>query len=174
MAIVCADSGLVNLDKATPTNYQLVFPLIPTESTISAINPLTLNIFSTVLPGISFSEELLSWQSNQTKRAQPPLLYEQWMVNFVVDSKFENWRILTVWMQYINNNKDKIAEYHKEYSVDASLVITDNYRNPVITVTFKSIWPITLGEVSLSQREGDVQIESTANFIYDYFDITEY
>jgi len=173
MGIVCAESGLVNLDKASPTNYQLVFPLIPTEETISAINPLTLNIFSTVLPGVSFSEEPLSWQSNQTKRAQPPLIYDQWMINFVVDSLFENWKILTTWMQYINDNNDKIAEYHKEYSVDASLVITDNYREPILAVTFKSIWPITLGEVTLSQREGDVQIESSANFIYDYFDIQE-
>ena len=173
MALICADSGLVNLDKATPTNYQLVFPLIPTESTITAMNPLTLNIFSTVLPGISFSEEDLNWQSNKTKRALSPLMYEQWMVNFVVDSQFENWQILAVWMQFINDNKDKIAELHKEYSVDASLAITDNYRQTIMAVTFKSIWPITLGEVTLSQREGDVQIESSANFNYDYFDIQQ-
>lgn len=173
MAIVCADSGLVNLDKATPTNYQLVFPVIPTEDNINALNPLTLNIFSTVLPGVSFSEDVLSWQSNRTKRATPPLEYENWLVNFVVDSQFENWRVLATWMKYINNNNDKIAEEHRNYSVDASFVITDNYRVPILTVTFKSVWPISLGQVTLSQREGDVQIESEANFVYDYFDIEE-
>jgi hypothetical protein len=173
MALICAESGLVNLDKATPTNYQLVFPVVPTETTISAMNPLTLNIFSTVLPGVSFGETEFNWESNKTKRATAPMMYENWNVNFVVDSLFENWRVLLNWMKFINNNNDKIAELHKEYSVDASFIITDNYRSPILNVTFRSVWPISVGAVNLSQREGDVQIESQADFVYDYFDIEE-
>ena len=173
MALVCADSGLVNLGKATPTNYQLIFPKIPTEESISAANPLLLNIFSTVIPSLSIVEEDLRWQGNRTKRALIPLVFEQWSVNFVVDSLFENWHIIFKWMEYINNNNDKIAEFHKNYSVDASLAITDNYRQGVLGIRFVSVWPTTLGEVNLSQREGDVQIESSIGFNYDYFVVEE-
>ena len=89
MPLVCADSGLVNLGKATPSNYELIIPKIPTETTISAINPLILNIFSTVIPSVSIAEEVLSYQAAQTKRAQGPLVYEQMSVSFVVDSLYK-------------------------------------------------------------------------------------
>ena len=74
-------------------------------------------------------------------------------------------------MSYINNNKDKIAELHSNYGVDASLVTTTNYRVPVLELRFIDIWPSTLGEVSFSTREGDIQLESTVNFTYDYFEV---
>lgn len=169
MALVCAESGLVNLDKATPSNYQLLFAKIPTEPSITSANPLILNIFSTVIPGISLAEEELSYQTNKTKHALGPLVYEQWMVSFVVDSLFYNWQTITNWMKFYNDNYEKVAELHKIYSVDASLVITDNYRKNIMALRFVDIWPLSLGEVSLSQREGDTQIECTANFSYDYF-----
>jgi hypothetical protein len=99
--------------------------------------------------------------------------FDPWLVSFIVDSKLYNWKLLFKWMAFINNNKDKIAELHKNYSVDCSLVVTDNYSNVVLEVIFVSIWPSTLGEVSFSQREGDIQLESTINFNYDYFQVRE-
>ena len=169
MPLVCADSGLVNLGKATPSNYELIIPKIPTETTISAINPLILNIFSTVIPSVSIAEEVLSYQAAQTKRAQGPLVYEQMSVSFVVDSLFADWKILVNWLKYINDNSEKMAELHKQYSVDATLAITDNYRKPLMAIRFVSLWPITVAEVGLSQREGESQLECSATFNYDYF-----
>lgn len=173
MPLICADSGLVNLGKATPSNYELIIPKIPTENTISALNPLILNIFSTIVPGVSIAEEILNYQAAQTKRAQGPLVYEQLTVSFVVDSLFANWKLLTEWLKYINDNSEKMAELHKNYSVDATLAITDNYRQPVMAIRFVSIWPITVAEIGLSQREGDTQLECSATFNYDYFLIEE-
>jgi hypothetical protein len=49
------------------------------------------------------------------------------------------------------------------------MIVIDNYGNSVLEVIFVSIWPSILGEVSFSQREGDVLLESTINFNYDYF-----
>jgi len=173
MPLVCAESGLVNLGKATPSNYELIIPKIPTETTISAINPLILNIFSTVIPGVSIAEELLSYQAAQTKRAQGPLVYEQLSIGFVVDSLFADWKVLMNWLKFINDNSEKMAELHKEYSVDATLAITDNYRKPLMAIRFVSVWPITIAEVGLSQREGESQLECSATFNYDYFLIEE-
>ena len=171
MTITCGQSGLTNLDKATPTNFQLIFPKLPTEESISANNPFTMNIFSAVIPSLSMAEEELRWQSNKTKHALVPLEYDSWLVSYVVDSNLANWKLLYDWMEFINNNNDKIAELHSVYGVDASLVTTTNYRVPVLELRFIDIWPSTLGEVSFSTREGDVQLESTVNFTYDYFKV---
>jgi len=171
MTITCGQSGLTNLDKATPTNFQLIFPKLPTEETISANNPFVMNIFSAVIPSLSMAEEELRWQSNKTKHALVPLEYDSWLVSYVVDSQLANWKLLYDWMSFINNNNDKIAELHSVYGVDASLVTTNNYRTPVLELRFIDIWPSTLGEVSFSTREGDVQLESTVNFTYDYFEV---
>lgn len=173
MTIVCNSSNLNNIDKATPTNYQLVFPLIPTEKTIGANNPFVMNIHSAILPSVSIATEELRWQGNKTRHGMIPMEFDPWLVSFVVDSQLANWKLLFNWMEQINNNNDKIAERHKKYSVDCSLVVTDNYAISVLEVIFVSVWPSVLGEVSFSQREGDVILESTINFNYDYFYVKE-
>ena len=171
--ITCNSSNLQNMDKATPTNYRLIFPLIPTETSISANNPFVMNIFSAILPSVSMATEDLHWQGNKTKRGMIPMEFDVWLVSFVVDSRLENWKLLFEWMGYINNNKDKIAEEHRRYGVDAGLVVTDNFQNVVMEIQFVDIWPSMIGEVSFSQREGDVLLESTVNFNYDYFQIRQ-
>lgn len=171
--IACGASNLTNISKATPTNFSLIFPKIPTESTISANNPFVLNIFGVIIPAVSIAEEELSWQSNKTKHSLIPTVYDPLLINYMVDSNFENWKLLYNWMNYINNNFDKIAEYHNNYSIDATLVIKDNFMSNIMELIFKSIWPSTLGEIQFSYREGDIQIESTINFTYDYFTINE-
>lgn len=175
MAITCVGSNLgsSNIDKASPTSYQLIFPLIPTETSIGANNPFILNIHSVILPSVSIATDEHRWQGNKTRRGLTPAEFDQWLVSFVVDSQFANWKLLFTWMSYINNNYDKIAEEHKNYGVDCSLIITDNYATSVLEVVFIDVWPSTLGEVSFSQREGDIILESTINFNYDYFYVRE-
>ena len=171
--ITCNSSNLNNIDKATPTNYQLIFPKIPTENNIGANNPFVMNIHSAILPSVSIATEELRWQGNKTKPGLIPMEFDPWLVSFIVDSRLANWKLLFNWMSFINNNNNKIADRHKNYSVDCSLVVTDNYANTVLEVIFVNIWPTILGEVSFSQREGDVQLESTINFNYDYFYIRD-
>lgn len=42
-----------NLSKSTATNFNLIFPKIPTESTVEATNQITLNIYETVVPSLT-------------------------------------------------------------------------------------------------------------------------
>jgi hypothetical protein len=173
MGIVCTTSNLNSFDKATPTNYQLIFPLIPTESSISANNPFVMNIHSAVIPSLSIAVNEMFWQGNKVRYDLNPIEFDPWLVSFVVDAQLLNWSLLFRWMSFINNNWNKISEYHDEYAVDVSMVITDNYGNSVLELIFVDIWPSTLGEISFSQREGDVILESTVNFNYDYFYVRE-
>ena len=168
MPVLCGSSNF-NIDKGTPSNFRLIFPLIPENTTISANNPFIMNIHSVIIPSVSIAEEPHHWQGNRTKRGLIPLEFDPWLVSFVVDSELENWKLLFNWMTYINNNFNKIAEEHGNYAVDASLVVFDNYGSSVLELRFVDIWPSTLGEISFSAREGDVVLESTCNFTYDYF-----
>jgi len=162
-----------SLNKSSPTNYQLIFPLIPNESTISASNPLMLNIFSSVIPGVTLGELEREWQGQKSKVASSPLVFEQWNVNFVVDSLFSNWQTMFSWMNYINNNNDVHMEEHSNYSVDASLKIMDNFRSDILEIKFVSVWPTSMSEITMSQREGDILLECNANFNYDYYEVKE-
>jgi hypothetical protein len=128
-----------------------------------------MNIHSAVVPAITMGSEELFWQGNKTRSGLIPIEYDPWLVTFTIDSLLYNWKLIFNWMSYINNNNDKISEYHNNYSVDCSLVVTNNYGYSILEIIFVSVWPSTLGEVSFSQREGDILLDSTVSFVYDYF-----
>lgn len=167
---LCSDAN-ISLNKAAATNFMLSFPVLPSQNSISATTPLVLNIFSAVIPSVSLSSEEKNWQNTKVKGSSTPMEFDQWLVNFVVDDYFYNWKLLFDWMSYINNNKDKMAEEAGNFKVDASLTLLNNYRDKIFNVKFVGIWPTTLGEVSMNQREGDISLESMINFNYDYFEV---
>ena len=167
---LCGDSN-ISLNQASATNFVLSFPLLPTQTTISGSAPLIMNIYSAVIPSISINTEEKQWQNTKVKGAQSPMEFDQWLVNFVVDDYFYNWKLLFDWMAYINNNKDKMLEREVNFKIDASLIVLNNFNDKIMEIKFVGIWPTTLGEVSMNQREGDILLESTVNFNYDYFTV---
>lgn len=167
---LCGDQN-ISLNKASPTNFVLSFPLLPPQTTLSSGIPLVMNIFSAVVPSVSLNSEDKMWQNAKVKGVQSPMEYEQWLVNFVVDDYFQNWKLVYEWMSYISNNSDKMMEREVNFKVDASLVLLNNFKEKILNITFVGIWPTTIGEVSMNQREGDVALESMVNFNYDYFKV---
>lgn len=167
---LCGNAN-ISLNKASPNNFMLTFPLLPSQTLVSATGPLVLNIFSAVLPSVSIASEEKSWQNTKVKGTSSNMEFDQWLVNFMVDDYFYNWKLLFDWMSYINNNKDKMAEKEINFKVDASLILLNNFKEKILNVKFVGIWPVTLGEISMNQREGDMSLECMVNFNYDYFEI---
>ena len=167
---LCGNNN-ISLNKASPTNFILSFPLLPSQSMLVASDVLVMNIFSAVVPSVSINSGEKAWQGTKVKGAQSPLEFDNWLVNFVVDDYFQNWKILFDWMAYINNNRDKMMEREFNFKVDASLILLNNFHATILNIKFVGIWPTTLGEVSMNQREGDVSLESMVNFNYDYFEV---
>jgi len=163
----------VNLNKSSPSNFELVFPKIPTETTIQASDEFTLNIFGTIIPGLNIDSTEYRWQFAKTIQASGNISFEPWSVNFIVDSQLLNWKLLYKWITYINNNKDSFDGIHKNYVVDATLRIIDNFRNEILRILFVDIWPQTLGEIAFSHREGETVLECMASFAYDRFELIE-
>jgi len=162
-----------NLQKASPASFELVFPILPEGVGLSSGRELTLNIFSTIIPGVTMDVEEQRWQGTKTTQAAGVLTFEQWNVNFLVDSELLNWKSLFNWLVYINNNKDKMLENPEDYVVDATLRVIDNFGSGVFKLYFVNVWINALAELTMSHREGDQQLECNAQFVYDRFELRE-
>lgn len=160
----------VQVNKSSPTNFELVFPLIPTETTIQASEELTLNIYGAVIPGLTIDAMEETWQGAKTQNAGKTI-FEPWSVDFIVDSYFYNWKMLFEWMMFIHNNKDKYDELPTEYKVDATLRVIDNFQEEVLRIFFIDVWISALSEVQFSQRESEMNLECNTQFVYDRFEI---
>ena len=160
-----------NLNKSTPTNFELIFPLVPMSGNIRDTQGLTLNIHTTVLPSLSLDTTEIQWQGGTVHQDIGSITYEPWLVNFTVDSLFSNWIVLYKWLTYINNNKDRYGRERDDYKVDATLRILDNFHKEILVIDLIGVWVNMLGEISLTYREGSQNLESAANFIYDRYEI---
>jgi len=163
----------VNKNLANPTNFDLVFPMIPGQTNIGAGQELILNLHGCMLPAISMNPFEANWQGTKVRYGTSPPEFEVFTAQFVVDSQFKNWRVLQEWITYIADNKEKMMEFHRNYAVDATLRVLDNFNSAVIGITFVSMWPTNLQEVNFSMKEGEVLLEGGATFYYDYFEVKE-
>jgi hypothetical protein len=161
-----------NLNKSQSSNYQLVIGMIPTESSLQATRELTLNIFGTVLPSINIAQNLVYWMGAATKQ-DGEMTFDDWTVNYIVDSNFDNWKVLYNWMTFVRNEKDKFGEIPRLYAIKAMLRILDNFRQPVLVVEFENVWVTGMGEVNLTHRDYDTNLESTVTLSYDSYHILE-
>lgn len=158
--------GRINL--ASENSFQLVFPKLPHQDVID--REFVLHIYQTVLPGLSFDREDRNWQGFVVPTVSGNLSFEEWTTAFDVDEEFRNWRSVFEWMKHINNNKDKAGEDFKKYIVDADMFVYDNYERLVVKALFRNLFPISLGGVTFSTREGEQYLTTEVTFAYTYFE----
>jgi len=158
------------LNHSSPSNFELCFPKLPSETTLDAGDEFTLSIFSTIVPSLNLDLIEHRWMGSATQRASGNVVFEPWNINFIVDVNFTNWQLLYNWVTYINNAKDDYIKEHSNYAVDATLRVTDNFQAEIFKLFFVGVWITNLGEVTLSYREGDQVLECSASFAYDYFE----
>lgn len=164
----------VELNKSLPTNFRLAFPVLPAEVALDGSQELVLNIHTIILPGITLSPIELPWQGSK-RRDAGELTFEDFTVNFIVDTQFTNWKVIYNWIKYIsqawNDDREKAMEQYYNYTVDATLQILDNFNTEILRVNFKNMWPQSMSEVQFSYRDREAVIESTAVFAYNYYEI---
>jgi len=160
-----------NLNKATPSNFELIFPKIPVSDNIRDMQGLTLNIHTTVIPSVTLDTTEINWQGGTIHQDSGSITFEPWLVTFTVDSKFNNWSTLYKWITFINNNSDRYGRTRNEYKIDATLRILDNFQEEIMVVDLIGVWINMLGEISLTYREGSQNLESSANLVYDRYEI---
>jgi hypothetical protein len=162
------------VNKASSFSFELVFPLIPLQDNIRDNKEFIINIFETVVPGVTLDASQERWQGGIHNMATGALTFEPWNVNFIVDSEFKNWRIMYQWFMFINNNYDKYIDEHDNYSVDASLRVMNNFQKQVFSLYFVDVWPTSMGEIQLSYRDGEPNLETQVSLAYDRYEIRDY
>ena len=166
--------SVFNLNKSNATNYQLIFPLLPAEILYEKSKQFSLNVYGTIVPSISLPTEEKHWQGNKSFTDTGELTYGQWTLEYVVDSKFSNWLTLYKWMMKIHNNENSPGFVREKGEViDSSLYIMTNFRQKALILRFHDIWPIELGEITFSKREGQEDLYSQVTFSYDKYVISE-
>ena len=163
-------SVIQNLNKAVSSNYELIFPIIPVVDKPKDMDIFTLNIHGTVIPSMTCGTVEPSWQNASFPMSIAPTTFEPWFVNFTVDSNFCNWFILYKWMLFINNPITGLSKSFKDYSVDAILKFINNEDQEVMNIKITGIYPTLLNEVTLSHRDGEINLDCGVNFNYTYFE----
>lgn len=165
--------AVVNLNKSNANNYQLIFPLLPIDTIYEKSKLFTLNIFGTVIPSLTLDTSIENWQGGKVKSDNGDLTYGEWNFDFVVDSDFSNWSTIYRWIMAIHNGEDDFGwTKQKGKDIDATLLVMNNYRKPVLKIKFHDIWPSVLGEISFNKRDTSDDLISSATFVYDKYIIT--
>ena len=161
----------INLNKSSGANYELIFPVLPITKGIRDTEILTLNIHGTVIPAISLGTEEGNWQGGVVPRAVSSLTYEPWYVNFTVDSNWCNWWMLYKWITLIDDGNTHYGMPTTDYFADATLNIYDNSNNRVMGIKIVNIYPTNLNEVTMSQRDGQENLDCGVNFNYTRIEV---
>ena len=169
----CQDGSGIILDKASPANFSLVLPNLPPDITIADTQELVINIFGTVIPGVTLDIIEHFWAGGKFHSDSGLITFDPWTTDFIVDENLLNWQILFRWLTYINNNKDRRGRIPQEYTIDATLRVVDNFQKEILRIFFTNLWINTLGEVRFSTREGDTNLESQAQFVFDRYELRE-
>ncbi|MFA5025408.1 MAG: hypothetical protein WC503_02805 [Candidatus Shapirobacteria bacterium] len=167
---------MVTSSKATPTNFDLTLSRIPSLTSLRDQDSVTLHIYETVIPTITIPSIDNFWLGIKA-RSDPShqIEYDDWTFSFGVDANFENWIALYNWMKYITSSSADPDLDHiipEDNTVKGSLIISDNYRNKLLTVNFHDVWVSSLGEVRLTYRDGDMILEGSGTLKYSHYDIT--
>lgn len=164
-------SNCTSLNAASANNFQLVIPKLPHTESLDESREFILNVYGTILPGVSLDAEDHHWQGWASKRLDGKMNFTDVTMNFSVNEKFSNWITLFDWMSFINNNKDVMSGHPREYTVDAFLLILNNFGNTILRCKYVNLVPIDIDAVTLSFREGEPFLESGCTFTYDRFEI---
>jgi len=172
---------LSKFNLADSQSFVLIFPMLPpttlssaTRETLRRNQPFELNIVNTSLPTLSFEVDDTS-HIFKHKEIIGRITYETWNTTFLIDEKWEAYKILFKWIQYIDSNitdPSFIRHSKNEYKVDASLEIVNNYRNKILSFDFKNLSPVSLGEVTFNYQES-TYLTCDVSFEYDIMKLEE-
>ncbi len=136
------------------------------------------SIYGSVVPDVSVPEVEVPYGGQVMKvssLARPS--YPKNVINFTVDNQFNNYWVIYKWLQILHDENKAIYESKipkdvgtlKNYETNISIFGLDEYNNRVIEFKYKHAFPVTLGGISYSDRDGN-EMESTFEYAYHQFE----
>lgn len=164
-----------NLSPLSPNGYRFSIQKIPELSYFcQEVN----------LPDLSLGDIL---QANPLTNIALPgdqVTYSPLEVSFLVDNKMSNYKALYNWVVGLGFPQDHnqfqdllnsslqsdISDAGKVHS-DGTLIILDNMSNPIQTIQFIDLVPVSLGSLTFTSTSQDVQyLVGRASFRYTYYE----
>ena len=163
----------------------------PIPANLTPLSPNGFNFSITKLPGVTFFCQQVQLpgitlgspeQFNPFVNAPIPgeiLTYDQLQVQFLIDNEMLNYKSVYNWLvalgfpdnydqykSFIFNDKNNYSELAKNYS-DATLQILTGTNTAAATVSFKDLFPISIGSLVFQSTNSDVQyLVGDATFRY--------
>lgn len=136
-----------------------------------------------MIPSISVSVTDILGRHPTLHIPDPKMTYEPLMFSFLVNEDMSNWLEIYNWMREMSIHDEKIEikslrdlrivkedkVKQNSYEVDGTLVILNSNSRPQATVTFKDMFPSTLGEIDLNATDGEAS-NVTCNVTFQYRD----
>jgi hypothetical protein len=114
--------------------------------------------------------------------------YSPLEVRFFLDNGYQNYYILSKWLNMFNDAKESTSDVlmahsippeegfpmqnpFTDYTTNISLVALDEYNNKLMTFHYTEAFITSLGNINYSHQEG-VEITCTASFAYNQFHTT--
>lgn len=158
-----------NISKLSGNKFQLIFPLLPEETSISAQKQFSLNIIDSILPSFSLNVADVPYRGGSLKYEYGFGEFGPWQPTFFIDSSFESWIVMADWMFAIADNRENFGKSGQTYVVDADLHILDNFDNKIVDIKFENLFPSELGDVKVSYQDGESILSCDIVFSYDRF-----
>lgn len=128
------------------------------------------------LPDVSLGEAEQPTPFIHIKHPGNVFSYGDLEISFVIDEDMENWREIHNWMRSLKNI-DEFSEFESNIDAhfsDAKLVILNSAMKANLEVTFKGIFPKSLGGIQFTSDASDsTQVLATASFAYTSYDIVK-
>lgn len=171
------DNQPSNPNPLSPINFKFVLQRLP------GVN---YTVQAAAIPTITVGEPPLENYFVKMPVPGDKVIYGQLDLRFQVDEDLRNYREIHNWMvglgfpedfnQSIHrdprDNLDPLQQTNTGIFSDATLIIMTSARNPNIKISFKDLWPISLGTLQFDVTQPDIiYLEADATFDYRSFKI---
>jgi hypothetical protein len=125
------------------------------------------------IPGINLSPAIVPTPFVPIPMTGDHIQFGVFSLTFLVDEQLANYLEIFNWIQsftHPENYRDQIPE--SEAMSDGTLTILSANKNPIVQVSFKDMWPMSLSPLQFDTRATTVNyINCTVNFAYTAFTI---
>jgi hypothetical protein len=177
------DQSILNKSRKDKFSLTIVLPkeLIPHNKRLDrsnsnlSLDTLQFSIYGVVVPKNNIPQEDVRYSGGNiyvSSHSKPS--YEPVSINFTIDNEFNNYWVIHKWLDLLRNEKTGIYDgslvYDKNmglanYTSDFIITAKDEFHNDIIKWTYKSAFPVGLGDISYSYRDSG-EIETTLEFVF--------
>jgi hypothetical protein len=184
-----SDNTDLNLNAARPDRFFLRFGIIPSLPLLSPpeasnLQKIILNqndkeyfhlaLKGVDMPGVSLEEIKIDTTYVPLADTTMKFTYEPLVTEIKLDSNYVVYKTLLFWLfltkhpQLLSNWGSSIKNF-QETTTQATLIITDNFKNPILSFDFYELRPLSLPTIPFSYKTEGEEMTMQVTWSYSYY-----